>query len=262
MKVSLYFIECLTNLHVGSGEANYNIVDMEVEKDPIYDYPIINASGLKGAIRQVFEQDAGIPADTVNRIFGKPAQKDTLGAGGSHSFFDGRFLCRPLRFDGAVASVNVTTVEALQDILRLTEKFGIRLPMDINFLEELDFEENVFWSSVQGSVEGDRSGILPATAVQALKPFLGKYFAITKASLLRDYPLPVIARNSLKMKTGGLWYEEYVPRESRFYMMVLSDGQAKDELDAMLDNRILQLGGNASVGYGFCEFKKFAEGVN
>lgn len=45
------YLSCLTNLHVGSGEANFNIVDREVETDPVTGLPIIHASGLKGALR-------------------------------------------------------------------------------------------------------------------------------------------------------------------------------------------------------------------
>ena len=36
-------LECITNMHVGNGDVNYNIIDNEVEKDPITGYPTINA---------------------------------------------------------------------------------------------------------------------------------------------------------------------------------------------------------------------------
>ena len=57
MNVHLYKIECLTNLHVGSGDINYNVVDNEVEKD-INGYAMIHSSGLKGALREHAEQAA------------------------------------------------------------------------------------------------------------------------------------------------------------------------------------------------------------
>lgn len=28
-------LECMTNMHVGNGDVNYNIIDNEVEKDPV-----------------------------------------------------------------------------------------------------------------------------------------------------------------------------------------------------------------------------------
>ena len=51
MTANIYLLECLTNLHVGSGEVNYNIVDNEVERDVVTNYPTINSSGVKGALR-------------------------------------------------------------------------------------------------------------------------------------------------------------------------------------------------------------------
>ena len=52
MSFFAYKIDCITNLHVGSGDLNYNIVDNEVERDAVTGYPVIHASGLKGALRE------------------------------------------------------------------------------------------------------------------------------------------------------------------------------------------------------------------
>ena len=48
----------MTNMHVGNGDVNYNIIDNEVEKDPVTGYPTINASGVKGALREFFNGDS------------------------------------------------------------------------------------------------------------------------------------------------------------------------------------------------------------
>lgn len=259
MKTTLYKIECLTNLHVGSGEANYNIVDLEVEKDPIYGCPVINASGVKGAIRYALESDAAIPRTVIDGMLGRAAHKESAGFGGRCSFFDARFLSRPMRFDGALASVNVTTVEALQQLQQLTEKFHVAFLPDCAFLQELDFSQNAFWCTEVGKVEGDSTGLLAPETAQALKGLLGAHFAITTAAILRQYPLPVIARNNLRSKGGSLWYEEYVPRESMFYLLTLSAGE---DFASVFGERIIQIGGNATVGNGFCEFTKIAEGAS
>ena len=58
MNVFAYKIECLTNLHVGSGDLNYNIIDNEVERDAVTGYPIVHASGLKGALKEHFKKKA------------------------------------------------------------------------------------------------------------------------------------------------------------------------------------------------------------
>ena len=70
MTANLYFIKCLTNLHVGSGDVNFNIIDEEIEKDPVTGYPTINASGVKGALRQFFEENA---LQYTGCWFGSPA---------------------------------------------------------------------------------------------------------------------------------------------------------------------------------------------
>lgn len=54
MIAKLFKVECITNLHVGNGDVNYNIIDNEVEKDPVTNCPTMNASGIKGAIREFF----------------------------------------------------------------------------------------------------------------------------------------------------------------------------------------------------------------
>lgn len=66
--------------------------------------------------------------------------------------------------------------------------------------------------------------------------------------------LPVIARNFLDNGVSkNLWYEQVVPRESVFVTCI----QAPDDsLINKLDDVVVQLGGNATVGYGFCLFTK------
>ena len=44
-----------TNLHAGSGDANYGIIDKLVQREPATNRPIIHSSSLKGALREYFE---------------------------------------------------------------------------------------------------------------------------------------------------------------------------------------------------------------
>ena len=58
--------------------------------------------------------------------------------------------------------------------------------------------------------------------------------------------------------SANLWYEEIVPRESRFYFNIERPNKEEDELFKALPfhgNKI-QVGGNATVGYGLCKLKK------
>ena len=56
MAAILVWLECITNMHVGNGDVNYNIIDNEVERDPVNHYPTIHSSGVKGALREYFEK--------------------------------------------------------------------------------------------------------------------------------------------------------------------------------------------------------------
>lgn len=63
MKAHLYELKCLTNLHAGSGDENYKVIDNEVERDPVTGMPTIFSSGVKGAIREFLEQEAKMLKD-------------------------------------------------------------------------------------------------------------------------------------------------------------------------------------------------------
>ncbi|MBK7696403.1 MAG: hypothetical protein IPI30_19460 [Saprospiraceae bacterium] len=55
MKPEFYLLRAVTNLHVGSGETNYGVIDKLIERDATTGFPCINSSGLKGAIKQKFK---------------------------------------------------------------------------------------------------------------------------------------------------------------------------------------------------------------
>jgi CRISPR-associated protein Cmr4 len=54
MKTELYKITTLSNLHVGSGEINFDVIDNQVQRDAISNLPNINSSSLKGAFSENF----------------------------------------------------------------------------------------------------------------------------------------------------------------------------------------------------------------
>ena len=88
-----YFIECITNLHVGSGDANYGIVDKLVQRDPITDYPTIHASSLKGGLRQHFEEKYG---EKWDHVFGKKTLGEDTNTG-DYKFLNADLIALPIR---------------------------------------------------------------------------------------------------------------------------------------------------------------------
>ena len=83
MNTTLLKMECLPDLHVDSGESNYNIIDNEVQKD-LNGNPTVHSSGIKGAMREYFSEH--LDNDSLKKIFGKPSTKDDAVGGGMYKF--------------------------------------------------------------------------------------------------------------------------------------------------------------------------------
>lgn len=105
------FIHCITPMHAGSGN-DLGIVDLPIQRESHTGYPKIEASGLKGSIRESFEEKAdndddhikihlafgydsdSINSQTVKTAFIDPKSQDYAGALG---FSDARLLLFPLK---------------------------------------------------------------------------------------------------------------------------------------------------------------------
>lgn len=249
MKTVFYKIECLTNLHVGSGDINYNIVDNEVEKDAITGLPVIHASGVKGALRDVFEKV--FSEDQIKLIFGDAGSGDT-GMSGSHKFLDACLLARPMRIWGSAkdACIPVVTIASVNRFVDLLEAFGVN-SIQGKRVEVLDFGENAFLKRHGEAikVENENTGTLPEGQLTWLKELLGENFAVVRN--YDDYPLPVTARNCLDGK-GNLWYEEVVPHGSVLYFAVIYPDGAEE----LSFPNVVQFGGNATIGCGYTKITK------
>lgn len=254
MSCFAYKIECITNLHVGSGDLNYNIIDNEVERDAVTGYPIIHASGLKGALREHFKNKKDLPSDcSIVEIFGQKAGKEEIKAG-SYKFLDAYLLARPMRVSGQLASIMVVSEKSVNDFIRRMNAFGID-KYGTEFLS-VDFPEGVnFLSNAEGtSVEAEKTASIPSDAkkvLNRLSDLIGDKYAVVKD--FNDYDLPVVARNYLEDGISkNLWYEEVVPHDSVFYTIIISPDDGKE---LPLD-KIIQIGGHASIGCGFTKFTK------
>ena len=75
------------------------------------------------------------------------------------------------------------------------------------------------------------------------------------SELCNNDNLPIIARNALGVNTN-LWYEQVVPSETIFYAIIQEPNSA---LKDCMNGKIIQIGANATIGYGYCEFSCIAE---
>ncbi len=267
MKVYLYKMECLTNMHVGSGDVNYNIIDNEVERDPVTGLPTINSSGVKGALRNHFKLS---DAENIEQFFGsehydgengnttkqdkskedkskQDKSKQDKSKPGNCKFLNANLLLRPMRVSkGNRPYVLVTTKEILEQFKEHTSNFGIT-----NSFFELNEDKLII--EKKEMVEGYNVRFLQGVN----SSFIDSQIAVMEHKDYKSVDLPVIARNHLENGISqNLWYEEIVPHKSVFYFTVLAtDGIIND----YIDGEMIQFGGNASIGYGLTKITKIGE---
>jgi len=215
MTTYVFTIRALTNLHVGSGDSGgTGVVDKLVQRDVTTQLPTIHASSLKGAMREHFETFKPKGID-ITSIFGSGPRGEA-------------------RQDENVQRGSHRFFAA--DILAIPK------PVD----------EAPYYKLVGNK---NHEANLLAKLVS-----LGANISITNLpnhdgdlkELAREGELPVVARNYLDNGVSkNLWYEEIVPRESVFIAAIQAPNAT---LVNALNNQVVQLGGNATVGYGYCLF--------
>ena len=296
-----YLMRNLSPLHAGSGNSDYGVIDKLVQRDPNNNYPTIHSSSLKGALREYFEYQLPIAFNgdksraekTVNGIFGygnksdrdrrnlRPEQTPPHHAG-LFDFDGGHLLSIPVRTSKA-AFVNATTFNILREFLERLQLFGAteKENMEKTLEPFLALDQAgqpfpvVFDEILNGAVleEADiKAKLIEYTPPDTLKKLLGNRIAVLSEDQFEIIinNLPVIARNCLENgQSQNLWYEETVPRESRFYTLITKavwrDEKEMDRFDASpylqfdpcISASLIQVGANATVGYGKMQFTKF-----
>ena len=272
MKTDLYLITALSNMHVGSGDINFDIIDRQIQKDPTSQLPVIHGSSLKGAYREA----AGEESNYTRFIFGPLAtDEEAANQPGAYHFYEARLLCRPVRSNHR-PYYNATTPEILQEFLETAVSFEIAIEETLRHeLEELaKFEPAVGTPMVIEETTGilieNMEAIGNAMVLSdSTRSLLGRDLCLMHHKDFIDLSLPVIARNQLEDGTSkNLWYEEVLPRKSRLFTllstpMYLNESDRKslenhfERLkDYLTDGTPIQIGANASVGYGLCRFEE------
>lgn len=249
MAAIMLLLKCLTNLHVGNGETNYNIIDNEVERDPVTNYPTINASGVKGALRAYLSRQVKKTREEQEEWNGKielwlGAEKGRQA--GMLKILNASMLAMPMRVtEGDQPYQLIYTAEMKRQYQEMTEIFGI----------SDGFQENVSDETVNVQVEGyqlEKESVFGVKNVQ-----LSWKFYCMEEEQFKRCALPVIARNCLDNgKSVNLWYEEVVPHKSIFYIPVIANEKDRgllDDFKKAVDGKVIQFGGNASIGYGLCK---------
>ncbi len=261
-----FIIKTLSNLHVGSGDQNFGVVDNLVQKDPVTEIPMINSSSLKGAIKDHFENQGKYTSKKLNTIFGY-AEKDSASAG-EVKFIQANLLALPVRSNTQMYFL-ATTPQILKDYI---QNHKILKNEDIN-IEIPDIDQKVYISTDDSEcwVEDYEADSRKKDKLKSIseKLFNGFPIALIHDKLFKTISLPIITRNKIakhEEDDNNLFYEEIVPRNSIYYTYIITptdiDKGDEDSLKKLFEdfirdmNTIIQVGANASIGYGLCSFEE------
>lgn len=264
-----YFIQVITNLHVGSGDANYGIVDKLVQRDPVTNHPTIHPSSLKGALREHFESKWGKSdydsKKRVDAVFGREAKDGNESETGAYKFLGADLVALPVRcnFEQYVMGLNSEMTNAVNIKSKLLTGKDIDIFKTVDVKNKLFHKVNkpaykVYAEDIEIEDVNKVDHLDPLKVSTELNAFGSKFVTFTNeafASISKN--LPVIARNTIENgKSGNLWYEEVVPHQTVFITFIYTTNDHCTEFETRLKEDIIQIGGNASIGYGLCKFHK------
>ena len=170
-------MECITNLQVGTGEVNYNLIDNEVERDPVTGYPTINSSGVKGALREYFAHQDALKGE-VDELFGKEGKGEVSSTPGKLKILGADLVAMPVRASaGDAAYYLVTTDDMLKKLVSNYQIFLGKAPVLS--------EKSTNGRCAEGYV------------LTAAKTLWEKELHLLSQKDFRELSLPVMARNCL-----------------------------------------------------------------
>lgn len=283
----LYFLHCLTPLHVGRGDEGYDYIDKRVQRDPVTNFPCIHGSSLKGALREHFEggiwmrPNASTTHKSAFQVFGSSVgERDENGgaktAQGDYRFLSAQLLALPVRSNHQPYYM-ATCPQLVSDLLEQAALMGYAIQQDVRkALQLICTPPDAAWlpaglpTGTTIFLEDFQAGPAPANArlteedVQRLEQVFGGPVAVLPD---RDFgqlveSLPIVARNQLENgESRNLWYEELLPRATRFWFMLMRPQvQAHaGEFQRHLTSSTIQIGANASVGHGFTRVQTFPQ---
>lgn len=272
-----------TNIHAGTGQNTVSSIDLPIQREAHTGYPCVYGSATKGALRAKFDADSD--KNTTNRLFGSETTGDN-GNAGCLAITDARLLLLPVR--SLTSHFKWVTCPALlnrfaQDMARM----GKNTPIVIETQGETAV---VHTSAAQGDLYLEEyrlttqakdlsawidtlAQLMPAEIKVALEAQL-TLVSDDLFAFLAQNSTPVHAHNAIDsdtktVKAGALWWEESLPSDTLLYTCIhafngremgedkkLKPVSAEDNLAAFTsvinNNPYLQIGGNETVGMGFC----------
>ncbi len=287
MKFELLGLYAETAIHAGAGTST-GVIDLPIMREAHTGWPCIFGSAVKGALRAKAEQAR---LETLHDVFG-PDTKNASEHAGALAVGDARLLLLPVR--SLTSHFKWVTCPALiQRAAADARRMGVEVPgfalpaLEDNTALQSGTSATLYLEEFQLQAQ--------QTDLEALIGWLARFvrqeegFATRLAQQLvvvhddmfahlAQYATPVnphiaIDNSSKTVKPGALWYEETLPPETVLYVTLAaspsrkpgSERSAEQILQATLqlfpqEAPYLQLGGNETVGMGWCRVSS-AQGV-
>lgn len=230
--VGIWLIIPQTNLHVGSeSTVNFSVIDKAIQRDVTTNLPCINSSSLKGAIKEYMSECANMDVSNLKDIFGSVKSDSADIKKGSVLFFDASLLFIPKQCGEGKTYELVYSDKVLEDFSKKVN----------NLVEGNSISKETLLSQVR-SIMGQEN---------VARNSVGRD---TFTAYCDDDALPIISRNCLENgESVNLWYEQVLPSLSVLATIIVT--KEKEQMDA-LNGKIVQIGANATIGYGYCKFVK------
>ncbi|MBE9610825.1 type III-B CRISPR module RAMP protein Cmr4 [Chitinilyticum piscinae] len=286
MQFELLGLYAETSIHAGAGSST-GVIDLPIMREAHTGWPCIFGSAVKGALRCKAEQGA-LDKDSIADVFG-PDTNNASDHAGALAVGDARLLLLPVR--SLTSHFKWVTCPALlnraaDDARRMNKNVpAIKLPDQKNeialhaadsaplYLEEFQFQAQ---KHDLGTLINWLAGFVNTDENFAER--LQKQLVIVSDDMfahLAQYATPVnphiaINNQSKTVKSGALWYEETLPPETVLYIALAASparSQRREQVSAAsvlgkalqlfpLEAPYLQLGGNETVGMGWCRVSK------
>jgi len=256
-EAKVMFIYTETSLHCGSG-TSLGVIDLPIQREKYTDYPVCQASGIKGVVREWCEVNKKEDGDKIKYTFGPDfGRGDSDAFAGAATFTDGRLLLFPVRSLNGVFAYT-TSRFALSRLKRDLEMAGVKVdwkcPLESEdkiigveksntadsnnkvVLEEytFDFQAN---ESAKAIAEWVADNAIPqGDEYNFWKDKVKTDLLILPENAFRDFvklSTEVQARIQIDNKTktvksGALFYEEALPSDSLLYSVIMAHDPACD----------------------------------
>ncbi len=278
MDTRMLFFQALSPVHTGTGQS-VDVIDLPVAREKVTNWPYLPGSGLKGVFRDACE---GLPFHL--EAFG-PETSSASESAGMLLFSDARLLCLPVRsFYGTFAwctcpaviarlnrdlkaagsAVCLDTVSPAADTAAigtancvLTQNGNTAYLEDLDIMVEKSGADQLAAALAQWLFDDDTARKLFTERFLVLSDNMFTFLAETGTDVSARI---AISDESKTVAKGALWYEEAIPMESLFWAPLVADvrGDVKPaSLYGLIDTvtpKIVQIGGNATVGRGLVRF--------